>query len=85
VTGRRDSVRNVVEAGSLRFDVDSLSSSDGTYRLLGNTTGLAFLGRGQLAGEIGYAATGGGIDVLVTSDFGAGAAYPVPRWECRSP
>jgi hypothetical protein len=83
VTGRRDSVKNVVEAASLQFDVDSMASTDGAYQLSGNTTGLAFLGRGELAGEIRYAASGNGINVKVTSDFGAGAAYPVPRWECR--
>jgi hypothetical protein len=82
VTGRRDTVGNVADAGSLRFDVDSLSSSDGIYQLSGDTNGLAFLGTGKLAGEINYAASGNGVSVLVTSDFGAGEAYPVPRWEC---
>ena len=82
VTGRLDSVKNVVEAGSLRFDVDSLSATDGTYQLRANTSGLAYLGRGELAGELSYSVTGNGVSVTVTSDFGAGAAYPVPRWEC---
>jgi len=82
VTGRMDSVKNVVEAGSLRFDVDSLSATDGTYQLRADTSGLAYLGRGELAGELSYSVTGNGVSVTVTSDFGAGAAYPVPRWEC---
>jgi len=83
VTGRRDSVKNVVETNSLQFDVDAMVSTDGSYQLDGDTSGLAFLGLGELAGEIRYAASGNGIAVIATSDFGAGAAYPVPRWECR--
>jgi hypothetical protein len=82
VTGHKDSVKNVVEAGSLRFDVDSLSATDGTYQLHADTSGLAYLGRGELAGELSYSVTGNGVNVRVTSDFGAGAAYPVARWEC---
>jgi hypothetical protein len=83
VTGRRTTVRRLVELGSLSFDVESLVSTDGAITFSGDADGLAFVGRGSLAGEIRYSVSGAGAELLVTSDFGAGNAYPVPRWECR--
>jgi hypothetical protein len=83
VTGVKDTVKNLVESSSFGFDIQSLVSTDGTFHLSGDTKGLAFLGRGSLAGEINYTVSGGGLSLLVTSDFGAGEAYATPRWECR--
>lgn len=83
VTGVKDTVKNLVENSSFSFDIQSLVSTDGTLHLSGDTQGLAFLGRGNLAGEINYTVSGGGLSLLVTSDFGAGEPYATPRWECR--
>jgi hypothetical protein len=83
VTGVKDTVQNLIENSSFSFDIRSLASTDGTFQLSGDTRGLAFLGRGSLAGEINYSVSGGGLSLRVTSDFGAGEAYPTPRWECR--
>jgi hypothetical protein len=83
VTGRKTTVERLVDLGSLSFDVESLVSTDGVVTFSGDAEGLAFVGRGSLAGEIRYSVSGPGADLLVTSDFGGGNAYPVPRWECR--
>jgi hypothetical protein len=83
VTGRRSTVRDLVTSGSLSFDVDGMFSADGRFSMTGNTTGLAFIGRGSLAGEIEYSISGSTAGLKVISDFGAGMAYPTPRWGCR--
>jgi len=83
VTGVKDTVQNLIENSSFSFDIQSLMSTNGTFQLSGDTQGLAFLGRGSLAGEINYSVSGGGLSLRVTSDFGAGEAYATPRWECR--
>jgi hypothetical protein len=83
VRGRQSTVRQLVESRSLGFDIDSLVSTTGKLALHGDTHGLAYVGRGTLAGEIHYRATGTETSVRVISDFGGGMAYPTPRWECR--
>ena len=82
VTGQRASVASVIDAENIVFDVDAMKGTNGDLQLIGATTGLAFLGRGKLGGEINYTSAGSVTGVIVTSDFGAGNAYGVPRWEC---
>jgi hypothetical protein len=80
--GRRDTVGNIAGDGSVSFDVNRITATDGTYVLVGDASNLRFLGRKNLAGEIFYDLTGRDVSLQVVSDFEDGNAWPITRWMC---
>lgn len=84
VAATRDALGAIARSQSLGFDVQRIAASADRLALEGDTQSLTFVRLGELAGRIDYELSGDSVHILVTSDFGQGAAYPEAEWSCPS-
>jgi hypothetical protein len=82
VRGQRDAIADLQDSGRLVFAFDGLNASDGENTIQVVENDITFVRDAGLAGTLVYEVVGSGVDLVVTSDFGAGSLYSTAQWSC---